>query len=161
MAKAKKPMKKAAKKVAVKKTAPKKKAPAKKAAPKAAAKGKTKAQLPSNVISLHGRAPKVKRNWTGVISPLDDRVLLEMEKDSEKMTPGGLIIPDTVEISGNFKAKVVAVGRGHRDKKGRVRPLELQVGDRVLIQEWSGNEIEIDGEKLRLVRESEVLGTLE
>lgn len=143
MAKAKKPVKKAAKKAAVKKTASKKKAPAKK------------------VISLHGRTPKVKRNWTAVISPLDDRVLLEMEKDTEKTTPGGLIIPDTVEVSGNFKAKVVAVGRGHCDKKGRVRPLELQVGDRVLIQQWSGNEIEIDGEMLRLVRESEVLGTLE
>lgn len=149
--KAKKNAKPAAKAQAAKKT---KATSAKKSSAKPAVK--TAAKSAPNVIPLR----RSQREWSKMISPLDDRVLVELES-TERVTPGGLFIPDTAEITGNFHGKVVAVGRGHRDKKGRLRPLELKVGDRILLQQWSGNEIEIDGEKLRLIRESEVLGTLE
>lgn len=159
--------------------------PTKKPAPKAsaAAKGKSKGKAQKAARSSVPKSPAKKasapkgatvhsladaykrkqsshRDWTKIISPLDDRVLVQVENTEERMTPGGLYIPDTAQVTGNRQASVVAVGRGHRDKKGRVRPLELKVGDRVLIGEYAGAIVEIDGEKLQIVRESEVLGTV-
>lgn len=104
-------------------------------------------------------SPKAPSDWSSYLTPLDDRVLVEMTS-SERVTPGGLFIPDTAEVSGNFEGKVVAVGRGHVDKKGKLKPLELKVGDQVLLSQWAGSEVELEGQKLRLVRESEVLGTV-
>lgn len=163
MAKAKLKSKSKAKLKAVS-SKPAKKSAAKKSAPKKVAKAK-KASAPkgATVHSLADAYKKKKtahRDWSQIISPLDDRVLVQIMKDEERMTPGGLYIPDTAQVTGNFQASVVAVGRGHRDKKGRIRPLELKVGDRVLIGEYAGSIVEIDGEKLQIVRESEVLGTV-
>lgn len=173
--KAGQPTKKAAKKATARKAAKKAAAAAKKTAKKTAPKKSGKAsprvwKSPSKITrnakaraataTLAPATRETTRNWSSFISPLDDRVLLQIES-GERMTAGGLYIPDTAEISGHFKARVLAVGRGHRDVKGRLRPLELKVGDQVLVNQWTSGEIEIDGEKLRLVRESEVLGLIE
>ena len=94
------------------------------------------------------------------ISPLDDRIVVEVEL-GEKITAGGLIIPDTAQFSGNREGIVVAAGRGHRTKKGRIQPLDIQVGDKVLLSEHAGDSIQVLGRDVKIVRESEVLGVLE
>jgi len=101
-----------------------------------------------------------KLNLNLLISPLDDRVLVQ-ENPGERVTAGGIIIPDTAEISGNQRATVVAVGRGHLDNKGRIRPLDVSIGDQVLVREHSGDLIQIAGHDLRILRESEILGILD
>lgn len=95
-----------------------------------------------------------------VLSPLDDRILVQV-KNEERMTAGGLFIPDSAAVSGNKKGTVVAVGRGHVSKKGHLHPVELQVGDQVLFAEYSGSKIQSQGVELIVLRESEVLGILE
>ncbi len=101
-----------------------------------------------------------KINLNLLISPLDDRVLVQIQA-GERVTAGGLIIPDTAQVSGNQRGVVVAVGRGHRDNKGRIRPLELKIGDLILVSENSGDSIEVVGEDLKILRESEILGVLD
>lgn len=101
-----------------------------------------------------------KIDLTQFISPLDDRILVQVDR-AEKITAGGLIIPDTAEISGNLKGKVVAVGRGHRNKHGKIHPMELKVGDQVLISSYVGDQIDILSHEVKILRESEVLGVLE
>jgi chaperonin GroES len=162
-AKAKVAKTKAVKKV-VKKAVAKK--PAKKVAPKKAVVKKATSKKVAKKIPAAKAAPKVaavsgkKVDFTNLISPLDDRVLVQIEK-AERITPGGIIIPDTSDVSGNIKAKVVAVGRGHLDKKGKIRPLEIQVGNMVLLSEYAGDEVEISGHKLKILRESDLLGVVE
>lgn len=95
------------------------------------------------------------QNW---VTPLDDRLLV-MISEGEKMTPGGLYIPDTVtDVSGNMKGVVAAVGRGHLDKKGKIRPLDVKKGDQVIFSQFSGSKIEYQGETVIFLRESDVLG---
>lgn len=149
----KKIVKKAAKKatkITAKKTAPKKlaKKPGKKAAKKPIKK------------AVSQKIPAKSMNFANLISPLDDRILVQLQ-DGEKMTAGGLYIPDSVDASGNRKAKVVAVGRGHLDKKGKIHSLEIRVGNMVLLTEHAGDEIEISGQKLKILRESDILGIVE
>ena len=93
-------------------------------------------------------------------SPLDDRVLVQPLSE-ERKTPGGLIIPDTVEQAGQFKGKVVSVGRGRMNKKGHVQPLAIKKGETVLFPEHSGTSFELNGKKVFILRESEILGVLE
>lgn len=175
MAKAKKPVKKAAAKkpVAKAKPAAKKKAakPAVKAkaklAPKAAKpiKAAQKSAAPAKKASTVKAAPapaakaKALADYTNILSPLDDRVLVRLT-DAERTTASGLLyIPDTVaDTSGNLEGVVVSVGRGHRDKKGRLRPLDVKLGDRVLFSSYLGSKIVFNNEELLLVRESELMG---
>ncbi len=144
-----------------KKSAPKLKAAVQPAANKKNKKdsSKPKGATVHSLAAAMERKKQNRRDLSNFISPLDDRVLVQIES-ADRMTPGGLYIPDTVSITGNFEASVLAVGRGHLDKKGRVRPLELKVGDRVLIGQYAGSVLEIDGEELKIIRESEVLGTV-
>lgn len=94
-------------------------------------------------------------NW---VTPLDDRILVQVAAE-ERTTPGGLFIPDTVaDVSGNFKGNVVAVGRGHQDKKGKVRPLDVKTGDVVVFSQFSGSKVEYQGETVIFLREADVLG---
>lgn len=96
-------------------------------------------------------------NW---VTPLDDRLLVQMSQ-SEKMTPGGLYIPETVaDVSGNYKGIVVAVGRGHLDKKGKIHPLDVKKGDTIVFSQFSGSKIEYQGETVLFLREADVLGIL-
>lgn len=108
-----------------------------------------------NLVSTKKTSKIDFKNW---VTPLDDRILVQIASE-ERVTPGGLFIPDTVaDVSGNFKGHVVAVGRGHLDKKGKVRPLDVKTGDVVVFSQFSGSEIEYQGEKVIFIRESDVLG---
>ncbi len=147
------PVKKAtAKKAAVKKTAVKK-APVKKAAMKKVAKS-----TPSHLVKATPTAKKI--DLSNFVTPLDDRLIVQLS-GTEKMTPGGLYIPDTVaDTSGNLEGFVVAVGRGHMGKKGQVRPMDVQVGDRVVFSEYAGSKIKIQNEDLIILREGDVMGVV-
>ena len=91
--------------------------------------------------------------------PLLDRVVLKRVEE-ESRTAGGLIIPDTAKEKPS-QGVVVAVGPGGRDEDGKLVPMTLKEGDRVLFGKWSGTEIKIDGDNLLIMKESEVLGILE
>jgi chaperonin GroES len=90
--------------------------------------------------------------------PLHDRVLVR-RIDAEEKTKGGIIIPDTVKEKP-MEAEVIAVGSGARDEQGKVHPLDVKAGDRVLFGKWSGTEIRIDGEELLVMKESDILGVI-
>ncbi len=90
--------------------------------------------------------------------PLHDRVLVRRIEAEEK-TKGGIIIPDTVKEKP-VEGEVVAVGSGSRDDQGKVHPLDVKAGDRVLFGKWSGTEIRIDGEELLVMKESDIVGVL-
>lgn len=92
------------------------------------------------------------------LKPLRDRVLLRRSQEEER-TAGGIIIPDTAKEKP-MEAEVLAVGPGARDDKGKVTPLDVAPGDRVLIGKWSGTEVTIDGEELLIVGESDIMGVL-
>jgi chaperonin GroES len=91
--------------------------------------------------------------------PLHDRVVVR-RLDAEEKTKGGIIIPDTVKEKPQ-EGEIVAVGPGARDEKGKIVPLELKKGDRILFGKWSGTEIKIDGEELLIMKESDVMGVIE
>ena len=90
--------------------------------------------------------------------PLGDRVLVRRVEEETK-TKGGIIIPDTVKEKPQ-EGEVVAVGPGARDDSGKVQPVELKAGDKILFGKWSGTEIKLDGEDLLIMKESDVLGVL-
>ena len=91
--------------------------------------------------------------------PLHDRVLIRRIEEDTK-TAGGIIIPDTVKEKP-MQGEVVAVGPGARDESGKVVPLDVKAGDRVLFGKWSGTEVKIDNEELLIVKESDILGIIE
>ena len=91
--------------------------------------------------------------------PLHDRVVVKRLEEETK-TSGGIIIPDTAKEKPQ-QGKVVAVGPGGRDETGKVTPLDVKAGDRVLFGKWSGTEVKIDGEDLLIMKESDILGVLE
>jgi chaperonin GroES len=91
--------------------------------------------------------------------PLHDRVLVKRVKEEEK-TKGGIIIPDTVKEKPQ-EGKVVAVGAGARGEDGKITPLDVKAGDRVLFGKWSGSEVTLDGEELIIMKESDILGIVE
>jgi chaperonin GroES len=91
--------------------------------------------------------------------PLHDRVVIRRIEGEEK-TKGGIIIPDTVKEKPQ-EGEVIAVGPGARDESGKLVPLELKAGDRVLFGKWSGTEVKIDAEDLLIMKESDVMGVIE
>jgi chaperonin GroES len=91
--------------------------------------------------------------------PLHDRVLIR-RVESEEKTAGGIIIPDTAKEKP-MEGEVVSVGPGGRDEHGKVWPLELKAGDRVLFGKWSGTEVKLDGEELIIMKESDIMGVLD
>jgi chaperonin GroES len=91
--------------------------------------------------------------------PLQDRVLIRRIEETAK-SPGGIIIPDTAKEKP-MEGEVVAVGPGARDENGRLVPLDVKKGDRVLFGKWSGTEVKLDGEELIIMKESDLLGVLE
>ncbi len=90
--------------------------------------------------------------------PLHDRIVIR-RVDSDEKTRGGIIIPDTAKEKPQQGA-VVAVGPGLRDDSGKLTPLDVKAGDRVLFGKWSGTEIKIDGEDLLILKEADILGVL-
>ena len=91
--------------------------------------------------------------------PLHDRVVVR-RLDAEEKTKGGIIIPDTAKEKPQ-EGEVVAVGPGARDESGKVNPLDVKAGDRVLFGKWSGTEVRIDGEDLLIMKESDLMGVIE
>ncbi|HJY47321.1 MAG TPA: co-chaperone GroES [Stellaceae bacterium] len=79
--------------------------------------------------------------------------------DAEDKTAGGIIIPDTAKEKPS-EGEVIAVGPGGRDEAGKIIPIDLKVGDRVLFGKWSGTEVKLDGEELLIMKESDVMGVL-
>ncbi|WP_181705949.1 co-chaperone GroES [Chthonobacter rhizosphaerae] len=88
--------------------------------------------------------------------PLHDRVVVR-RLESEEKTAGGIIIPDTAKEKPQ-QGEVVAVGPGARDESGKVNPLDVKAGDKVLFGKWSGTEVKIDGQDLLIMKESDILG---
>jgi chaperonin GroES len=91
--------------------------------------------------------------------PLHDRVVIRRIEGEDK-TKGGIIIPDTVKEKPQ-EGEVIAAGPGARDESGKLVPLDLKAGDRVLFGKWSGTEVKIDGEDLLIMKESDVMGVIE
>ncbi|MDP9267053.1 MAG: co-chaperone GroES [Acidobacteriota bacterium] len=92
------------------------------------------------------------------LTPLHDRVLVRRIEEGETVR-GGIIIPDTAKEKPQ-EGEVIAVGKGKSNEDGKVRPLDVKAGDRILFGKYSGTEIKIDGEELLIMREEEVLGIL-
>jgi chaperonin GroES len=91
--------------------------------------------------------------------PLHDRVVVRRIEGEEK-TKGGIIIPDTAKEKPQ-EGEVIAVGPGARDESGKLVPLDVKTGDRILFGKWSGTEVKIDGEELLIMKESDIMGVIE
>ena len=91
--------------------------------------------------------------------PLHDRIVVR-RIDADEKSAGGIIIPDTAKEKP-MEGEVVAVGPGARDEAGKLVPLDVKVGDRILFGKWSGTEIRLDGEDLLIMKEADVLGILD
>jgi chaperonin GroES len=90
--------------------------------------------------------------------PLHDRVVVKRLEGEEK-TKGGIIIPDTVKEKPQ-EGKIIAVGPGGRDETGKLIPLDVKAGDRILFGKWTGTEVKIDGDDLLIMKESDILGVV-
>ena len=90
--------------------------------------------------------------------PRHDRVVVR-RIDAEEKTKGGIIIPDTVKEKPQ-EGEIIAVGPGGRDEAGKLIPIDLKSGDRVLFGKWSGTEVKIDGEDLLIMKESDIMGVI-
>ena len=88
--------------------------------------------------------------------PLHDRVVVR-RLESEEKTKGGIIIPDTAKEKPQ-EGEIIAVGSGARDEAGKLVPLDVKKGDRVLFGKWSGTEVKIDGQDLLIIKESDIMG---
>ena len=91
--------------------------------------------------------------------PLHDRVLVRRVEAEEK-SAGGIIIPDTAKEKPQ-EGEVVSVGAGAKSEEGKVTPLDVKAGDRILFGKWSGTEIKLNGEDLLIMKESDVMGVIE
>jgi chaperonin GroES len=91
--------------------------------------------------------------------PLHDRVVVK-RIDAEEKTAGGIIIPDTAKEKPQ-EGEVLAVGPGGRDESGKLIPIDVKVGNRVLFGKWSGTEVKIDGTDLLIMKESDIMGVIE
>src|SRR6187401_3232975 len=91
--------------------------------------------------------------------PLHDRVVVR-RIDADEKTAGGIIIPDTAKEKP-MEGEVVAIGPGARDEAGKLVPLDVKAGDRILFGKWSGTEVKLDGEELLIMKESDIMGIIE
>ena len=90
--------------------------------------------------------------------PLHDRVVIR-RVESDERTAGGIIIPDTAKEKPQ-EGEVIAVGPGARDEQGKLVPLDVKAGDRILFGKWSGTEVKLDGEELLIMKESDIMGVI-
>ena len=91
--------------------------------------------------------------------PLHDRVVVK-RVTAENKTKGGIIIPDSAQEKPQ-EGEIIAVGPGGRDESGKLTPIDVKVGDRILFGKWSGTEVKIDGEDLLIMKESDIMGVVE
>ena len=92
------------------------------------------------------------------VRPLHDRIVVK-RIDADEKTKGGIIIPDTAKEKP-MQGQVIAVGPGGRDESGKLTPIDVKAGDKVLFGKWSGTEVILDGEDLLIMKESDVMGVL-
>ena len=90
--------------------------------------------------------------------PLHDRVVVK-RVESEEKTKGGIIIPDTAKEKPQ-EGEIIAVGSGARDENGKLVPLDVKAGDRILFGKWSGTEVKLNGEDLLIMKESDIMGII-
>jgi chaperonin GroES len=121
--------------------------------------------LPAASNGLHSDEPDLKpKPPRGTVMakskfrPLHDRVVVK-RIDAEEKTKGGIIIPDTAREKPS-QGEITAIGPGGRDEAGKLIPIDLKVGDRVLFGKWSGTEVKLDGEELLIMKESDIMGVL-
>ena len=93
------------------------------------------------------------------IKPLHDRVLVK-RTDEEEKSAGGIIIPDTAKEKP-MQGKVIAVGSGSRDESGKLTPLDVRKGNKILFGKWSGTEVKVNGDELLIMKESDIMGVIE
>ncbi|QKK26869.1 co-chaperone GroES [Rhizobium hidalgonense] len=93
-----------------------------------------------------------------IFRPLHDRVVVR-RIEAEAKTKGGIIIPDTAKEKPQ-EGEIVAVGTGARDESGKIVPIDVKAGDRILFGKWSGTEVKIDGDDLLIMKEADVMGVL-
>jgi chaperonin GroES len=93
------------------------------------------------------------------IRPLHDRVIVK-RLEEERTSPGGIVIPDSA-AEKPIQGKVVAIGKGKILEDGKVRPLDVKVGDKILFGKYSGTEVKVDGEDLLVMREEDVMAVIE
>ncbi len=110
-----------------------------------------------NFRKIHFSGEKGERDMK--IRPLQDRLIVKRIAEEEK-TKGGIIIPDTAKEKPQ-EGKVIAVGKGKLNEDGKVTPLDVKAGDRVLFGKYAGTEIKIDGEEHLIMREDDILGVIE
>ena len=91
--------------------------------------------------------------------PLHDRVVVE-RIDPEAKSAGGIIIPDTAQEKPS-QGEIIAIGPGGRDESGKLIPIDVEVGDRVLFGKWSGTEVKLDGVDYLIMKESDIMGVIE
>ena len=94
------------------------------------------------------------------VRPLQDRVLIKRLEDDVEKTKGGLYIPDSAKEKPQ-QGKVMAVGKGRVNDEGKIIPLDVKAGDKILFGKYSGSEIKVDGEELLIMREEDILGVVE
>ena len=92
------------------------------------------------------------------IRPLQDRVVVKRVEQEEQVR-GGIIIPDTAKEKPQ-EGEVIATGPGARDESGKIHPLDVKAGDRILFGKWSGTEVKLDGEDLLIMKESDIMGVI-
>lgn len=90
--------------------------------------------------------------------PLHDRVAIQPIEQEEKTT-GGIIIPDTAKEKP-LQGKVIAIGKGNKDKDGNYIPLDVKVGDRVLYGKWGGTEVKVEGQEFIIMKETDIMGII-
>ena len=117
----------------------------------------TAVRLPDGGITYPLKGP-IKMAKTK-FRPLHDRVVVR-RVESEEKTKGGIIIPDTAKEKPQ-EGEIIAVGSGARDEAGKLVPLDVKVGDRILFGKWSGTEVKLNGEELLIMKESDVMGIIE
>ena len=106
-------------------------------------------------------APPKNVDYSKAITPLGDRLVVRVN-EGEKVTPGGLIIPDSVsQATGFLKAKVLAVGRGTQNKKGSIKPMDVKIGDTVLFSQHAGMKVKFNSEDLQIIQETDVMGVVQ
>ncbi len=94
------------------------------------------------------------------LRPLGNRILVERIEEPEKVTPGGIIIPDSAKEKPT-QGIVIAAGPGGRDKEGKRIPMDIKAGDRVVFGKWGGNDIKIEGKEYLLLKEDDIYGIIE
>jgi chaperonin GroES len=93
------------------------------------------------------------------IRPLQDRVMVKRLEEEEK-TVGGIIIPDTAKEKPQ-KGEIIAAGPGKKNDEGKVQPLDVKTGDKVLFSKYAGTEVKVEGEELLIMREDDIMGVIE